>query len=325
VTSGLDAEAHEFLAVAQQALRASSGNDALASLGWWELAADLGTPPHRAAVFAFLRAQGRELADSCALAGIAAQPYAELLQAEPGSIVATITCEPARGGARTVLVGDADGRHVLVDRPGLGVTIVAPDDIALHPISIPGRLTLFDVELREPGRAPVIADSEAREARRHSTALGRVAIAFEILGAAEGVLALAHDHAGQREQFGHPIGTFQAVRHLLAWAMTDCVALEGVAMQGMTLDADAPPKYDQIVKALAGRNGRRVSERTLQVLGAIGFTAEHEHHHFHSRVLALDALLGATATLTVALGRWLRTDQVDPQLPRTALLTPVPR
>jgi alkylation response protein AidB-like acyl-CoA dehydrogenase len=68
-----------------------------------------------------------------------------------------------------------------------------------------------------------------------------------------------------------------------------------------------------VAKAIAGRNGRKACERSLQVLGGIGFTTEHEHHHVHSRVLALDVLLGRSSALTHDLGRWLRTEQTDPR------------
>ena len=66
--------------------------------------------------------------------------------------------------------------------------------------------------------------------------------------------------------------------------------------------------FATVAKALAGRNGRRTCERAQQVLGGIGFTAEHDHHHFHSRVLALDGLLGASAALTRQLGAELRSN-----------------
>jgi alkylation response protein AidB-like acyl-CoA dehydrogenase len=63
---------------------------------------------------------------------------------------------------------------------------------------------------------------------------------------------------------------------------------------------------DAILKALAGRNGKRICENSLQVLGAIGFTTEHEHHRFHSRVLVLDSLLGTSSTLTHQIAVTLR-------------------
>jgi len=122
-------------------------------------------------------------------------------------------------------------------------------------------------------------------------------------------------------QFGQPIGTFQAVRHLLAWAKTDCTAIDAVVRKALLLLDRPPPHYGEVLKALAGRNGRRACERSLQVLGGIGFTAEHVHHHHHSRVLALDALLGSSAALTHDLGTWLRTSGDDPRF-ASAVLVP---
>ena len=164
-----------------------------------------------------------------------------------------------------------------------------------------------------------IGEGIAEAARRRSLFLGRVALAFDMLGAAEAALALATEHALAREQFGQPIARFQAVRHLLAWATTDCAAIEAVAQRAVALDEAAPAGFDEVVKALAGRNARRACERTLQVMGAIGFTAEHDHHRFHSRVLALDALLGSSAELTRRLGTRVRKQQTGLDLPARLL------
>ena len=166
-----------------------------------------------------------------------------------------------------------------------------------------------------------IGEGIAEAARRRSLFLGRVALAFDMLGAAEAALALATEHALAREQFGQPIARFQAVRHLLAWATTDCAAIEAVAQRAVALDEAAPAGFDEVVKALAGRNARRACERTLQVMGAIGFTAEHDHHRFHSRVLALDALLGSSAELTRRLGTRVRKQQTGLDLPARLLAT----
>ena len=102
------------------------------------------------------------------------------------------------------------------------------------------------------------------------------------------------------------------MRHLLAWAKTDCTALDSVIRKALLMLEPPPEQYGEVVKALAGRNGRRACERSLQVLGGIGFTAEHPHHHHHSRVLLLDAVLGSSAELSHDLGAWLRERQVDP-------------
>src|SRR4029077_14588269 len=132
-------------------------------------------------------------------------------------------------------------------------------------------------------------------------------------------VALATEHATNRVQFGQPIGTFQSVRHLLAWARTDTTAIDAVVREGELLLDAPPPHYGEVVKALAGRNGRRACERALQVLGGIGFTTEHKHHHFHGRVLALDALLGTSAELIHGLGSWLRSAPAHPGFPEAVL------
>ena len=310
----------EILDAARRALGGGSGTDALCALGFWELLPDLGDAKVRAAVFALFRAQGRELASSAALGALAAQPFLEAAGAAPGGFALTFTRRSARRGLVTVVAGDVSGMQLLVDRPGAGAWLVDAGRAALEPIAIPGRLTLCEVELAPGAEQRFLAEDDACRARARSAFLGRIALAHEILGAAEGALALAIEHAGAREQFGEPIGRFQAVRHLLAWAATDCTAIASAASEAVALDAAAPPRYDEIVKALAGRNGRRCCERALQVLGAIGFTADHDHHHFHGRVLALDALLGSSATQTRELGAWLRTTRTDPRLPSSMLL-----
>ena len=126
------------------------------------------------------------------------------------------------------------------------------------------------------------------------------------MGAAEVALAAAVQYASDRKQFGQPIGHFQAVRHLLASARVDAAGLASLARQSADQYPALPSIRDAILKALAGRNGKRICEKSLQVLGAIGFTAEHEHHRFHSRVLVLDSLLGTSSTLTHQIAVTLR-------------------
>jgi hypothetical protein len=310
----------EFLGAARQALRRASGAEALHRLGWWDLLEELDDPDARGAVFALFRAQGRELASSAALGALMAHPYGADDGAGPASMAAALTRHSVRRGQVTLVVGDLPTERLLVDRPGSGAIVVGVEDIELRPVHLPGRVVLHEVQVGPGAPHMTIAEAVAEPARCRSRFLGRIAIALEILGAAEGALALAVDHARDREQFGRPIGSFQAVRHLLAWAETECVAVAAVGHQAVALDRTAPPRFDGIVKALAGRNGRRVCERALQVLGAVGFTAEHDHHQFHSRVLMLDSLLTPSAALTRELGAALRLGQVDPRMPAGLLL-----
>lgn len=309
----------EFLAASRAAVAGSTGSDALDALGWWELLGMLDDPEARAAAYALFRAHGRELGDSCALGALAAAPYLAAAGDDDRTAMAFTRTSPA-GGVVHTLLGAPTTDRILVD-PGVGGAPAVFDRAAveLRPVAIPGRLTIHAVTFPAGAGTPVVPADGVDAARRRSAFLTRVASAHEILGAAEGAFALATDHAAGRVQFGQPIGTFQAVRHLLAWAVTDTRAIESVAHLARDLDREAPDRLDEIVKALAGRNGRRACERSLQVLGAIGFTAELDHHHFHSRVLTLDAVGGTSAELTTGLGAWIRAERPEPGIAAAVL------
>lgn len=309
----------EFLSVSRKALGASTGSDALSALGWWELLDEIDDPEARTALFALFRAQGLELGDTCALGALLAHPYIGAGAAD-GTVVAAITRDSVRRGPVTIVFGDLAVDQILIDQPGIGAALVPTTELTIRRIELPGRLTIHEVDASPSQLVPAIGEDVAAATRARSAFLGRVGLAFEILGAAEAALALAVEHARARVQFGRPIGSFQAVRHLLAWAITDCAAVEATADAARDLCGGAPARFDEVVKALAGRNGRRSCERTLQVLGAIGFTAELDHHHFHSRVLGLDSVLGSSSELTVDLGTWLRATRSDPQIARAMLL-----
>ena len=309
----------EFLIVAEQAVRTSGASDALDALGWWDFLAELDDLDARTAVLAIFRAQGRATSSSAALGGLLAEPYRALVGADPGTVVAAIPRHSAHVASH-VVVGATQGRNLLVDQPDGSVSMFAAADVQRRPIDVAGKLDLFDLDVTGATPLLTLAPTAVAAAREHSHRLGRVAIAAEILGAAEAIVGLAIEYAGQREQFGQPIGRFQAMRHTLSWAHTDCIAIDRVLRPAIEVDGEPSPMYSRVLKALAGRNGRRACERSLQVFGGIGFTAEHSHVHHHGRVLALDSLLGASSTLMQQLGTWVRTDAVGPAF-TTDLLT----
>jgi hypothetical protein len=318
---GIPVAEAEFLAAAGQAMGAGDGDAALDALGWWDLLGGLDDPDLRTAVFTVFRAQGRTLAGSAAVGGLAAQPYLEGTAIAPGTVVAALPRRTTDRGIAYVVVGEPGDRKLLVDRPGEGASIFDRDSVELRPLGTLDDLVLHEVTGLDAGGSPLLGEGAAAARRAESARLGRIALAYEIAGAAERAVDLAVEHATAREQFGAAIGTFQAVRHLLAWASADTVAVTSLARQSILLGSAAPARYDEVLKALAGRNGRKACERSLQVLGGIGFTIEHEHHRSHHRVLALDALLGSSADLTREVGAWLRTTEGDPRF-ASAVLVP---
>ena len=308
----------EFIAAATHALRTTPGPEALDELGWWDLLGDgiapWGDPDAREAVFAVFRAQGRELADTAALGALVASTFLVAAGRGPGEAVAVLPRGASKGsGVDTwTLIGPVGRRPLLVDRAGSGVWLVDLAEVAVTAVELSGRFSLAEVSIPPDAGELILTEPRAAAVRDRARYLARLALATELHGLAERIVDLAVEYATVREQFSKPIGTFQAVRHLLSWASTDVTAIGSVNRRGMDF-ADSPPaRFDEVVKALAGRNARQACQRSLQVFGGIGFTAEHPHHHYQSRVLMLDALLGSSAELTHGLGRWLREVNTDP-------------
>jgi Acyl-CoA dehydrogenase, C-terminal domain len=288
------------------ALRAASGEEALESLGWDEWLGALESDHEaRLAVFGYLRAQGRRLASSGALGRLMAQPF-RAVTGDGAETSVALEHRSRRKGTIYLILGDTASAPVLLHRSGVGLSRLDPGALSLRPISRSDGARLQRLDIEVEALPVLVPEAKAGEAARHSVMIGRIALAHELLGAAETALAVAVRHAKDRYQFGSPIGSFQAVRHLLAGARVDCAATESLADQAVELYPKVPAHHDAILKAVAGRNGLRTCRRTLQVLGGIGFTAEHDHHRFYSRVLTLDALLGSSAELAARLAGELR-------------------
>ena len=144
-------------------------------------------------------------------------------------------------------------------------------------------------------------------------AAGRRALGWWLVGTSRAMLSLARQHALDRVQFGRHISSFQAIRHRLAETL---VAIEGAEA---TLDAaaaqpDADGLASLLAKAAAGQAALTTARHCQQVLGGIGFTAEHELHHHIKRSLILDGLLGSARELTREAGAALRANGSAPRL-----------
>lgn len=131
-------------------------------------------------------------------------------------------------------------------------------------------------------------------------AAGRRALAWWLVGSSRAMLALARRHALDRTQFGRPIASFQAVRHRLAETL---VAIEGAEA---TLAVAHDDLGALLAKASAGQAALTTARHCQQVLGGVGFTAEHDLHRHIRRTLVLDGLLGSTTELTRAVGAQIR-------------------
>ncbi|EME14344.1 acyl-CoA dehydrogenase family protein [Rhodococcus triatomae] len=137
---------------------------------------------------------------------------------------------------------------------------------------------------------------------------GRRALGWWLVGSARAMLTLARTHALDRTQFGKPIASFQAVRHKLAETL---VAIDGAEAALAVSDGDLGAL---LAKAAAGQAALTAARHCQQVLGGIGFTAEHDLHRHVRRVLVLDGLLGSSRELTREAGSVVRTQGFAPRL-----------
>jgi alkylation response protein AidB-like acyl-CoA dehydrogenase len=119
----------------------------------------------------------------------------------------------------------------------------------------------------------------------------RAAMAAEALGIAQRALDLGIEHAKTREQFGKPIGTYQAVSHPLAQTYTDVELSRSLAYWAawcVAEDDDRAPLAAAAAKAFATEAAVAACERSIQLHGGIGFTWEHPLHRFYKRAQWLE-------------------------------------
>ena len=148
----------------------------------------------------------------------------------------------------------------------------------------------------------------ARPALERLSAAGSLLAAAEAIGAAERILDEACRYAGERRQFGRTIGSFQALRHILADMYVRAASgWSAVLYAAAAFDegADEAAQTASIAKAYVSRGAREVAHGAMQVFGGIAFTAEHPAHRFLRRIVVREQQFGDAAHHERALGRAL--------------------
>jgi alkylation response protein AidB-like acyl-CoA dehydrogenase len=124
-----------------------------------------------------------------------------------------------------------------------------------------------------------------------------VALAAEMLGTARWLLEATLAYAKTREQFGRPIGAFQAIQHKLANMALACErAWSAVYYAAMAIDSGDPDRHRaaHVAKAAAGAAAKLAAKDGIQVHGGIGYTWEHDLQLFIRRAYASEHLLGTS-------------------------------
>ncbi|RZT87313.1 alkylation response protein AidB-like acyl-CoA dehydrogenase [Pseudonocardia sediminis] len=158
---------------------------------------------------------------------------------------------------------------------------------------------------------PVLAGRAAERFLTEMRAWARILAACELSGIATALLETTTAFVQVREQFGRPIGSFQAVKHVLADMHALACSLRNVCDSVLADAVSACPDdlsmLAAVAKAFAADAALEVCESAVQMHGGAGFTTETDLHLYYKRALALRAWYGDHEELAHRIGDALLT------------------
>jgi alkylation response protein AidB-like acyl-CoA dehydrogenase len=160
---------------------------------------------------------------------------------------------------------------------------------AMDPTRKVARLEMISTPARRLG------DGDVTEALRRVLDDAAIGLCAELIGACDRSLAMSADYAKTRVQFGRPIGTFQAIKHIAADQVRDTtLARVGTHYAAWASDTDAPDREaaTSMAKSWVAEAAIRVTGDTIQIHGGVGFTWACDAHFFYKRAKVNDLLLG---------------------------------
>ena len=193
---------------------------------------------------------------------------------------------------------DADGVSTLFcDLPTADVAVVFDGEGAL--LAPAAELEFEPVETIDATRSYATVSSPAGERLPGDVDVGRdrlaIAIAAELVGVGQRTLEMATDYARERQQFGRPIGAYQAVSHRIAEILLGVEEARSLTLYAAWA-ADAEPESLPVAAAMAAARSADAAwegaASTLQVLGGIGFTWEHDLQFWLKRARVAGRMLG---------------------------------
>lgn len=202
----------------------------------------------------------------------------------------------ATADALIVTAGDGNGGVTLVnvaaDAPGVSRA-------EAHAVDATRRLATVEfTDVRVPASAALGEPGNADQLLATTLQLGAVALVAESLGAAQHCFDTALAYTKDRHQFGRPIASFQAVKHICADLLMGVEASRSAAYYAGWVAAEQREELAVVAplaKAQVSEVFWEAARANIQLHGGIGFTYEHEAHHYYRRATASRALLGDTA------------------------------
>ncbi|MFE1547681.1 acyl-CoA dehydrogenase family protein [Streptomyces sp. NPDC058718] len=197
-------------------------------------------------------------------------------------------------GAEVLLVAARTGAGVsLFEVSGDGAGVDRTPTVTMDSTRGQARLVLTRAEGRLVG-----AEGDGERVLREVLDAACVALAAEQVGAASRCLELTVAYAGQRVQFGRPIGSFQAVKHRLADAYVLVESARSVALGASFAAAEGAPEAARCAAAAKSACSEAfsvVAGEMIQLHGGIGITWEHDAHRYFKRAHGSSQLFGPPA------------------------------
>jgi 3-oxochol-4-en-24-oyl-CoA dehydrogenase len=204
----------------------------------------------------------------------------------------------ASGTAEFVLGADAGGVLLLPSGDNFLLVDATADGVTVEPLT--------PTDFSRPLARVVLAGAAAEVlpvSRRRVEDLAATVQAAEAAGLARWTLQTATEYAKVREQFGKPIGSFQAIKHMCAEMLlrSEQVAVAAGDAANAANDSDDPQLSIAAAVAAAAsiEFGKANAKDCIQVLGGIGITWEHDAHLYLRRAYGISQFLGGAS-------RWLR-------------------
>jgi alkylation response protein AidB-like acyl-CoA dehydrogenase len=219
-------------------------------------------------------------------------------------------------GAKTTVTAGTRAQLLLVPAAtegGVEVFLVQPDDpgVTVSPQMVSGservaRLELDGVRLADDRR---LGGADAHQWLTEHLA---VALSALQLGVCAGALRLTASYAGTREQFGRPIGTFQAVSQRLADCYIDVQGLRLTVTAAAWRLAEGLPAGVEVASAKlwAADTGHKVAHTTVHVHGGVGIDLEGAAHRYFTAAKRIELALGGTTLQAREVGRVLAAEPV---------------
>ena len=177
-----------------------------------------------------------------------------------------------------------------------GVRLVIPEQAEIAPLGVLDITRgLCEVEFA-PANAPVVGEGSLDDLQS-ALDFATVALAAEMVGAAAEALDVTVAYVKTREQFGRPVGSFQAVQQRAADMLIAVEEARSVTQYAAIVADEQPEQLTRsasMAKVAANRALRFVGQYAIQLHGGIGFTWEQDLHLYLKRAKSAEFTLGGT-------------------------------